>query len=97
MTDDAKRVLFEFADGSPFGVAGVRRLLRCRTVRAGRAIQSLVNAGLARPTDRGGRQLYRIGPRGRDLAASAVTALRPGSKGDRKALGAHGIDRRRRR
>ncbi|MCY3704488.1 MAG: hypothetical protein OXH08_03170 [Gammaproteobacteria bacterium] len=95
MTDDAKRVLFEFADGSPFGVAGVRRLLRCRAVRAGRAIQSLVNAGLARSTDRGGGQLYKISPRGRDLA-SAVIALRPGSKAGRKALGARSIDHGRR-
>ena len=87
MTDDAKRVLVEFADGSPFGAADVRRLLRCRALRAGRAIQSLVNAGLARPTDRSGRHIYKISPRGRDLA-SAVMGLRSRTKGDRKALDA---------
>ena len=64
VTDDAKRVLLEFRDGSPFGPASVRRLLQYRAKRAGRAIQSLLNAGLARPTDQGRRTLYELSPRG---------------------------------
>ncbi|MDE2879649.1 hypothetical protein [Candidatus Palauibacter soopunensis] len=94
--DDAKRVLVEFADGSPFGAADVRLLLRCRALRAGRAIQSLVNAGLARPTDRGGRHLYGISPRGRDLAATVIK-LRSRAKEDRKALDTRGKGHGRRR
>lgn len=96
MTNDAKRVLVEFADGSPFGVADVRLLLRCRALRAGRAIQSLVNAGLGWPTDRGGRHLYRISPQGRDLA-STVIKLRSRTKDDRRALDTHGKGHGRRR
>ncbi|WP_420462812.1 hypothetical protein [Candidatus Palauibacter sp.] len=96
MANDAKRVLVEFADGSPFGPVAVRRLLGCRAKRAARAIESLVGAGLARPTDRGSATLYRLSPRGRDLA-SAVLELRSGSKGDRKALDTDGMDHGRRR
>ena len=96
MTDDAKQVLVEFADGSPLGAADVRLLLRCRAPRAGRAIQSLVNAGLALPPDRGGRHIYKISPRGRDLA-SAVIKLRSRSKDDRKAFETYGKGHGRRR
>ena len=96
MTNDPKRVLLEFSDGSPFGPVAVRRLLGCRAKRAARAIESLVGAGLARPTDRGGATLYKLSPRGRDLA-SAVAEWRPGSKGGRKALDTDGMDRGRRR
>ena len=83
MTNDAKRVLLEFADGSPFGPVAVRRLLGCRAKGAARAIESLVNAGLARPTDPGRRTLYELSPRGRDLG-SAVFELRSGSKGQQQ-------------
>ena len=91
MTDNAKRVLVEFADGSPFGSAAVRRLLGGGTRRAARAIESLVGAGMARPAARGRATLYKLSARGRDLG-SAVLGLRPGSEGNREALGAHGID-----
>ena len=90
MTEDAKRVLVTFADGSPFGPVAVRRLLGCGAKRAARAIDSLVGAGLARPADRGGATLYRLSARGRDLG-TAVPGLRSGSKGDREALDADGM------
>ena len=95
MTNDAKRVLVEFADGSPFGAVAVRELLGCGARRAARAIESLVGAGMARPAARGRATLYKLSARGRDLG-SAVLELRPGSKGGRKVLD-DGMDPGRRR
>lgn len=66
MTEDAKRILFEFSDGEPFGVTTVRRLLRCRQARAERALQSLIAAGMARRSP-GNDRIYRLTPLGRDL------------------------------
>ena len=51
---------------------------------------------MPRPTDCGGATLYKLSPRGRDLA-SAVLELHSGSKGDRKALDTDGMDHGRRR
>ena len=65
---------------SPFG-----GLLGCRAKGAARAIESLVNAGLARPTDPGRRTRYELSPRGRDLG-SAAFELRSGSKGQQQTL-----------
>ncbi|MDE2943463.1 MAG: hypothetical protein OXT63_04560 [Gemmatimonadota bacterium] len=96
MTDDAKRVLVEFADGSSFGPVAVRRLLGCGARRAARAIESLVGEGFAQPANLGGATLYKLSARGRDLG-SAVLELRSGSTGDRDVLDAHGADRGRRR
>ena len=75
MTNDAKRVLLEFRDGSPFGQACVRRLLECRVRKARRAIHSLLDAGLALPTEKDGTTRYRLSAQGRDLG-SAVLELR---------------------
>jgi len=91
VTEDAKRVLVEFADGSPFGAVAVRRLLGGGARRAARAIESLVGAGFARPADRGGAALFKLSARGRDLG-SAVLELRSGWRGDRKARDEHGTD-----
>ena len=96
MTNDAKRVLLEFADGSLFGSVTVRRLLGCGAGQAARAIGSLVSQGLARQTDRGGATLYRLTARGRDLG-SAVVELRSGQERGRRALDADGSDHGRRR
>lgn len=92
MTNDAKRVLVEFADGSPFGTASVRHLLSCRANRPRRAIQSLVNAGLARPTEQGSITRYELSPQGRDLG-SAVFELRSGSKEHDEAVNVDDVDR----
>ncbi|WP_420439811.1 hypothetical protein [Candidatus Palauibacter sp.] len=96
MTEDAKRVLVAFADGSPFGPVAVGRLLGGGAKRTARAIDSLVGAGLARPADRGGATLFRLSPRGRDLGTT-VLGSRSGSKGDREGLDADGMDHGRRR
>lgn len=69
MTEDAKRILFEFSDGEPFGITAVRRVLACRTARAERAVRSLITAGLARRT-RSNNRIYRLTPFGRDLGES---------------------------
>ncbi|MXX71496.1 MAG: hypothetical protein F4205_06370 [Gemmatimonadetes bacterium] len=81
MTDDAKRVLVEYADGSAFGSVAVRRLLGGGAMRAARAIESIVGAKLDRPANRSGATLYKLSARGRDLGA-AVLGLRAGWKGD---------------
>ena len=67
MTEDAKKVLLEYADGSVFGRMAVRSLLGGSNVRATRAILSLVRAGLVRRHD-GGLRLYRLTPLGREIA-----------------------------
>jgi len=69
VTEDAKRILFEFSDGEPFGITAVRRLLECRTARAERALRSLITAGMARRT-RGNDRIYKLTPFGRDLGQS---------------------------
>ena len=79
MTDDAKRVLLAFTDGSQFGPVAVQRLFGWGAKRAERAIRSLVKAGLAQPMDRSRRTLYELSPRGRDLG-STVLELRAGSE-----------------
>ncbi|WP_419166732.1 hypothetical protein [Candidatus Palauibacter sp.] len=77
MTDDAKKVLAAFADGSLFGPTAVQRVLGCPARRASRAIRSLEDDGMARIADRGRRRIYRLTPRGRDLghAAAELTAI----------------------
>ncbi|WP_420617264.1 hypothetical protein [Candidatus Palauibacter sp.] len=66
MTEDAKRILFEFSDGEPFGITTVCRLLKCRQARAERALRSLIAAGMARRS-RGNDRIYKLTPLGRDL------------------------------
>lgn len=66
MTEDAKRILFEFADGEPFGITTVRRLLKCRKPRAERALRSLLHADMARRSP-GNDRIYKLTPLGRDL------------------------------
>lgn len=66
MTEDAKRILFEFSDGEPFGITTVCRLLKCRQARAERALRSLIAASMARRS-RGNDRIYRLTPLGRDL------------------------------
>lgn len=66
MTEDAKRILFQFSDGEPFGITTVCRLLKCRQARAERALRSLIAAGMARHS-RGNDRIYKLTPRGRDL------------------------------
>ncbi len=70
MTDDAKKVLLQYADGSPFGAMGVRSLLGGSAGRAARAIDSLLNSGFARLGSDDGR-LYKLTAKGRDLARAA--------------------------
>ncbi|WP_419860407.1 hypothetical protein [Candidatus Palauibacter sp.] len=66
MTEDAKRILHEFFDGEPFGITTVCRLLKCRKARAGRALRSLVTAGMARRAP-GNDRIYKLTALGRDL------------------------------
>lgn len=66
MTEDAKRILYEFFDGEPFGITTVCRLLKCRKARAERALRSLITAGMARRSS-GNDRIYRLTPLGRDL------------------------------
>ena len=66
MTEDAKRILYEFFDGEPFGITTVCRLLKCRQARAERALNSLITVGMARRS-RGNDRIYRLTPLGRDL------------------------------
>lgn len=84
MTDDAKRVLLEYADGSMFGLTAVRSLLGS-TVRAIRAIDSLTASGHARVKDDGRLSLYRLTAKGRDLAQAAreLPTLRGTGGGER--------------
>lgn len=72
VTEDAKRILYEFADGESFGVTAVRRLLTCRTARAERALHSLVTTGMVLRV-RGNERIYKLTPFGRNLGES----LRP--------------------
>ena len=78
MTDDAKKVLLKYADGSPFGAVGVRSLLGGSSVRAARAIDSLLSSGFARLGSDDGR-LYKLTAKGRDLARAA--RQQPGLQG----------------
>ncbi|MYA33276.1 MAG: hypothetical protein F4164_06355 [Gemmatimonadales bacterium] len=71
MTDDAKKILIEYADGSAFGAMGVRSLLGGSGARAARAIDSLLASGFARPGSDDGR-LYKLTAKGRDLAGAAL-------------------------
>ena len=66
MTEDAKRILYEFFDGEPFGITTVCRLLKCRQARAERALRSLITADMARRS-RGNDRIYKLTPLGRDL------------------------------
>lgn len=93
MTEDAKRLLVEYADGSPFGTAAVRRQLGGEAMRAARAIESLVGARLARPANRDGATLCKLSARGRDLG-SAVLGLRSGWRNDRNAFDQRGMESR---
>lgn len=78
MTDDAKKILLEYADGSPFGAMGVRSLLGGSSARAARAIDSLLASGFARLGSDDGR-LYKLTAKGRDLARAARQS--PGLRG----------------
>ena len=66
MTEDAKRILFQFYDGEPFGITTVCRLLKCRQPRAERALRSLITSGMVRRSP-GNDRIYRLTPFGRDL------------------------------
>lgn len=66
MTEDAKRILFEFSDGEPFGITTVCRLLKCRRARAERALRSLIEVDMVRQS-RDNDRIYRLTPLGRDL------------------------------
>lgn len=66
MTNDAKRVLSRWCDGSRFGLRAVADLLDCSHRRAKLTIDQLIDSGWAMKIDRK-RELYRLSSRGCDL------------------------------
>ena len=66
MTNDAKRVLSRWCDGSRFGLRAVANLLDCSHRRAKRTVNQLMDSNWATKTDRT-REIYRLSKRGCDL------------------------------
>lgn len=76
MTNDSKRVLSRWCDGSRFGLRAVADLLDCSHRHAKLTIDRLIDSGWAMKIDRK-RELYRLSNRGRDLGRGVDTHENP--------------------
>lgn len=76
MTNDAKRVLSRWSDGSRFGLRAVADLLDCNHRRAKLTIDQLIDSGWATKIDRT-RELYRLSSRGCDLGQGVAAHENP--------------------
>ena len=76
MTNDAKRVLSGWCDGSRFGLRAVADLLDCGHRRAKLTIDQLIDSGWAMKIDRT-RELYCLTRRGCDLGQGVEAHANP--------------------